>query len=386
MKINEQCLACLVNQSVKTANLVNAKNREELYKKIFTYMSKLDFTKTNPEIVGENYRLIKEHTGCEDPYRETKRYYNQRFLENAAMYEEKIRSVEDAVKYAIVANIIDFNPVHGNVEEDIKRYFSQIDDLEFSINDVGSLQRETAVAKSILYLGDNCGEICFDKILIKKLKEQNPNCRVYFGVRGEAVVNDNTVEDAYFVGMDEVATIISNGDYSLGTILERTSAEFQKVYHEADIIIAKGQANYESLSEEKKNIYFLLMTKCKVIADDIGVKEKTLVCLQNKKAYSVETVNRVQQMEAYMNEISKALKKAPAVLKKDKELCQKVAILTEYMDGGQWLKDYEADERGELPADLKRGVLSQDALYNLICEIEAMEMPEDRTKEGAEKT
>ena len=172
----------------------------------------------------------------------------------------------------------------------------------------------------------------------------------------------------------------------MGTILERTSAEFQKVYHEADIIIAKGQANYESLSEERENIYFLLMTKCKVIADDIGVKEKTLVCLQNKKAYFVEMVNRVQQMEAYMNEISKALKKDPAVLKKDKELRQKVAILTEYMDGGQWLKDYEADERGELPADLKRGVLSQDALYNLICEIEAMEMPEGRTKEGAEKT
>ena len=96
------------------------------------------------------------------------------------------------------------------------------------------------------------------------------------------MVNDNTEEDAYLVGMDEVAEIISNGDYSLGTILARTSDEFQKVYHEADVIIAKGQANYESLSEEKKNIYFLLMTKCKVIADDIGVREKALVCMKNR--------------------------------------------------------------------------------------------------------
>ena len=205
MKISEQCLACRVNQSVKTAKLVGAEHREELYKKISSSMSNLDFSKTNPEIVGENYRLIKEHTGCTDTYRETKQYYNRLFLENIGAYEEKIQNIEEAVKYAIVANIIDFNPVHSNVEE-----------------------------------------------------------------------------DAYFMGMDKVATIISNGDYSLGTILSRTSADFLKVYQEADVVIAKGQANYESLSGEKKDIYFLLMTKCKVIADDIGTKEKALVCMKNK--------------------------------------------------------------------------------------------------------
>jgi len=282
MRINEQCLACLVNQSVKTAKLVGASNREELYRKIFSYMSALDFSKTNPEIVGENYRLIKEHTGCTDPYRETKRFYNQRFLERMNDYEEKIHTMKDAVKYAIVANIIDFNPVHGNVDEDIKTYFSKIDSLELTINDTDRLTADIQNAKSILYLGDNCGEICFDKLLIKKIREINPQCDIYFGVRGEAVVNDNTEEDACFVGMNEVAMIVNNGDYSLGTILSRTSAEFQRIFQEADVVIAKGQANYESLSEEKKNIYFLLMTKCKVIAEDIGIKEKALVCMKNR--------------------------------------------------------------------------------------------------------
>ena len=168
------------------------------------------------------------------------------------------------------------------MEEDIKKYFSMIDTLEFTINDTDRLLEDIRCAKSILYLGDNCGEICFDKLLIKKIRELNSKCRMYFGVRGEAVVNDNTEEDAYFVGIEEVATIISNGDYSLGTVLERTSAEFLKIYQEADVIIAKGQANYESLSEEKKNIYFLLMTKCKVIAENMGVKEKSLVCMKNR--------------------------------------------------------------------------------------------------------
>jgi len=280
MKINEQCLPCLVNQAVKTANIMNASNREELYKKIFAEMSKIDFSKTNPEIVGENYRMIKEHTGCADPYKETKKYYNQLFFSKFDEYDEKIHSLEDAVKYAIVANIIDFNPVHSQVEEDIKHFFNNIDEFELAVNDVAALENDILKADSILYLGDNCGEICFDKLLIKRIKAINPNCKLYFGVRGEAVVNDNTEEDAYLVGMDEYATIISNGDYALGTVLSRVSEEFREIYNKADVVIAKGQANFESLSEEKKKIYFLLMTKCKVIADNIGVKEKSLVCLK----------------------------------------------------------------------------------------------------------
>lgn len=282
MKINEQCLPCLVNQAVKTANLTGAENREKLYQKVFAQMSQLDFHKTNPEIVGENYRLLKQHIGCDDPYKGTKDFYNKLFLEKSNSYDEKITSIEEAIKYAIVANIIDFNPVHCNVDEDIQNFFSNIEGLELTINDVDLLLQDIRNAKRLLYLGDNCGEICFDKLLIKRIKELNPKCRIYFGVRGEAVVNDNTEEDAYFVGMDEYATIISNGDYSLGTVLSRTSPEFREVYQSADVVIAKGQANYESLSEEDKSIYFLLMAKCKVIAEVIGVKEKSLVCLKKK--------------------------------------------------------------------------------------------------------
>ena len=282
MKMNEQCLPCLINQAIKTANMVGADGREKLYKKIFAYMSNMDFSKTNPEVVGENYRLIKQHTGCEDPYKDTKNYYNHLFLENLDVYDEKIHSIEEAVKYAIVANIIDFNPVHSNVREDMKHFFANIDSLELAINDVDTLIGDIQQAKSILYLGDNCGEICFDKLLIKRIKELNQKCHIYFGVRGEAVVNDNTEEDAYSVGMDEYATIVSNGDYALGTVISRVSPAFQEIYQNADVVIAKGQANFESLSEENKNIYFLLMTKCKVIADYIGVKEKSLVCMQKR--------------------------------------------------------------------------------------------------------
>lgn len=280
MKIHEQCLPCLVNQAVKTAEMLQLENREEMYRLIFRNMSCMDMNKTNPELVGENFRIIKEFCRCEDPYRETKAHYNRAFLKQAAVYDEKITSFEEAVKYAIVANIIDFNPIHGDVEKDIRKYFGSMDTLEMAVNHTVQLEEDIRRAKAILYLGDNCGEICFDKLLIRRIRKMNPEVKVYFGVRGEAVVNDNTVEDALFVGMDEEATVISNGDWALGTVLERVSPAFRQVYDAADVVIAKGQANFECLSEEEKNIYFLLMVKCPVIARYTAVPEKSLVCMQ----------------------------------------------------------------------------------------------------------
>lgn len=284
MKIKEECLSCLVRQAVRTAKLTKVENREGLYREIFAQMSRLDSSWTSPEVAGANYRLIKQYAGCDDPYRDTKEYYNRFFLDNMEIYEERIHSIEDAVKYAIIANIIDFSPAHSNVDEDIRRFFSEADSLAFTINDVDALIADIRKAGSILYIGDNCGEICFDKLLIQRIKGLNPQCRISFGVRGAAVMNDNTEEDAYFVGMDAYADIISNGDDLQGTVLSRTSLVFQEIYRKADVVIAKGQANYETLSEEEKNIYFLLMVKCRVIAEDIGAREKSLVCMRNRRS------------------------------------------------------------------------------------------------------
>lgn len=286
MRIKDKCLPCLVNQVIKVADITNADNREDLYKEVFLYLSQLDFNKTNPEITGATFAMLKKHIGNDDPYYEVRKYYNDLILDMMDGLEEKINRESDsffqALKYAVIGNIIDFSPIHNNTMEDILKFINDAERLKFAINHVKQLQQNILSADSLLYLGDNCGEICFDKILIKKMKEQNPALKVYFGVRGEAVINDSIEEDAYYVGMGEYAKIISNGDNSLGTVLERTSHEFKEIYHKADIIIAKGQANYECLSEQKdKNIYFLLMTKCDVIAKDIGVPVKSLICMNN---------------------------------------------------------------------------------------------------------
>lgn len=278
MKINEKCLPCLINQVVKVANITNCSNRDDLYHQVFEQLSKIDFNKSNPEIIGMIFELVKKHLNNEDPYQEIRQYYNNLFLQSYDDFDKKINSFKTAIKYAIIGNIIDFSPINNQEITKIDDWFDNIDNLSLTIDHVDKLINDIKKAKTILYLGDNCGEICLDKLLLKRIKQLNPSLKIYFGVRGKPVVNDSIENDAYKVDIDEYASIISNGDNSLGTILSRTSAQFNQIYQNCDFVIAKGQANFESLSEENKKIYFLLMVKCDVIAKYINVPEKSLVC------------------------------------------------------------------------------------------------------------
>ena len=278
MKINEKCLPCLINQVIKVANITNCSNRDDLYHQVFEQLSKIDFDKSNPEIIGMIFELVKKHLNNEDPYQEIRQYYNNLFLQSYDDFDKKINSFKTAIKYAIIGNIIDFSPINNQEITKIDDWFDNIDNLSLTIDHVDKLINDIKKAKTILYLGDNCGEICLDKLLLKRIKQLNPSLKIYFGVRGKPVVNDSIESDAYEVGIDEYASIISNGDNSLGTILSRTSAQFNQIYQNCDFVIAKGQANFESLSEENKKIYFLLMVKCDVIAKYINVPEKSLVC------------------------------------------------------------------------------------------------------------
>lgn len=286
MKIDYACLPCLVNQVVRVADITKAENKDLLFKKVFAYLSNLDFSKSNPEVIGTTYRLIKEHVKNDDPYGETRTYYNRLFLSMLDQFDAKIADSDNpfkqALKYAILGNIIDFNPIHNSSTEEIMKWFTNVDKLSLTIDHSEKLTSDLGSAQTLVYLGDNCGEICLDKLFLKRIKEHNPSIHIYFGVRGASIVNDSIEDDAYSVGIDEYADIISNGDDSLGTILSRTSFEFNHIYQIADVVISKGQANYESLSEQvNKNIYFLLMTKCEVIAKNIGVAPKSVICMNN---------------------------------------------------------------------------------------------------------
>ncbi len=283
MKIQEKCLPCVVNQVIKTANLLGIKEKGELFKLVFSYLAKADYENVlTPELIGETYAIMKQALQSSDPYKKTRELYNTMFMNHSRELEAEIDEADDdfaaAVKYSIIGNIIDFNPIHSLSLSEIWRYFEKYKTEALAIDDTNRLKDDIRKAKRILYLGDNCGEIVLDKLLIKKIKQIHPGCEILFAVRGAPVVNDSVEADAYAVGIQDYAAIISNADNSLGTVLYRTSPRFQSVYQSADLVISKGQANYECLSTENKNIYFLLMTKCKVIADDIGAPEMKMVC------------------------------------------------------------------------------------------------------------
>lgn len=284
MKMNDQCLPCLMNQIVKVASICQVDHKQDLYQKVFHYLSTTDLNCTNPEIIGGTFRLLKEHIANDDPYHDVRYQYNTLLLKHLDEFEKRINKASDpfmeVLKYAALGNIIDFHPMNNQYKNDVMQWFDKVDEMCFRIDDSLELKKDILNAQTILYIGDNCGEICIDKLFLKKIKIMNPSVHIFFAVRGFPVVNDSIVEDAYFVGIDQYATIISNGDDSLGTVLLRTSQEFQDVYYQADVIICKGSANFESLSEEDGNLYFIMMVKCAVMSQYVGVQEGTMICMK----------------------------------------------------------------------------------------------------------
>jgi Uncharacterized conserved protein len=284
MQINDKCFPCIVNQVLKVAEMTECKDKPELFRKVFSYLSVADYNKITPEIVGEVFKILRHHTGNDDPYCELRKHYNTLLLSKENDFEKQINASENpfwaAVKLAILGNLIDFAPIHNIDMNQMTKPLTKAQNLELTIDCGKQLVNDIKSSNTLLYLGDNCGEICLDKILIKKIKALNPELDIYFAVRGENAVNDSIEEDAYFVGIDKYAKIISNGDYSPGTVLEKTDANFQKLFWNADVIISKGQGNYECLNEVRNiNIYFLLMAKCPIISENIGVPAKSTVCL-----------------------------------------------------------------------------------------------------------
>lgn len=286
--MKEQCKHCDRKQIDKVCQFAHIQGavKDELTARAEEYLANVDMSKCNPEVMADVWELIAEVTGDRDPYREVKRYYD---LEVQRLAPDIRRIIENggdrlgtALKIAICGNLIDFAADRAFDIAELTAMLSRLGEL--AIDDSTELFRAAGRAKTLLYLGDNCGEIALDKLLLAELKRANPDLKLYYGVRGKPIVNDVTVGDAALINMDEVAEVISNGDGSLGTVLKRTSPAFKALFESADLVICKGQGNYESLlGEDKAELYFLFMAKCAVVADPLGVAPMSIVCMKNKR-------------------------------------------------------------------------------------------------------
>lgn len=284
MKTYLDCYPCFFSQALKTARMIT--QDEKIIWQILTEVSltlpKLSFTASPPEIGKEVYNIISEMTGVDDPYKAIKEKCTRQALSLYPKLKKLMNSSEDrlmtAVRLSIAGNVIDFGAnADFSLKEDIERILSQ----DFAINHYLEFCQALDKAEKVLYIADNAGETVFDRLLIEEL--QKP---VIYVVRERPVINDATREDAISSGLDKVAKIISSGCDAPGTILKLCSKEFMKVYNLADLIISKGQGNYEGLSEEDRSIFFLLMAKCPVIARDIRAKEGSIILMKAKKGHS----------------------------------------------------------------------------------------------------
>ena len=272
-----RCIYCLMksygNRLEKADIPVTAK--EQFTRGMLGILNEKWYGISAPDCARDIQSLYRSVINDPDPFREIKRESNDTVLEMYGELEKMVGSSPDrfltAVRLAIAGNIIDF-AVHDHC--DLHGTMDQVLNSDFAIDHTGRMREELRKAQRVLYIGDNAGEIVFDKLLITEMLHPG----LTFSVRGAPAINDATMEDAEYVGMTGVTRVISSGYDAPTTVVSKSGDVFRRYYEEADLIISKGQGNLEGLiGEHDRRIYFLLMVKCDVIAEYLGVKKGSYV-------------------------------------------------------------------------------------------------------------
>lgn len=290
MKFNYECLQCNLNQALKVSDVMGLSDdmKETIVRKVLRLLAEVDYNQANPVVMAQTWALIAQVSGEPDPYRLFKLRFNESLYGIRDQIREEIEKHEDnfySYMYgAILGNIIDLGPGH-EIEYDhwLQAFIKEMSKQSLTVDDSRLLQAKVSSAKKLLYIGDNCGEIVLDQLFIEYMKESYPELEIIFSVREAPVLNDITMEDAIQVGLDKLVKVISTGGMTPGVVMTQTSEEFRQVFKAADVIIAKGQGNYEGLSDlSDERIHFLLMVKCQLLADQLNVPIMSRMCSVNR--------------------------------------------------------------------------------------------------------
>lgn len=287
MKISRECIHCLARQAVEIAEeATNIKDdQHEIIRCSLRELSEMDFNDSAPIVAHKMHQHAKRVTGIIDPYKDLKTVYNNiandisARIKSEKWLENSEDSFDTACRLAIAGNIIDFS-----VGIDLE-YSDILASVEKSMNaqlfGAGSKALKDAVSKAnkIMYITDNAGEIIFDKFLI----EQMPYEKITLAVKGGPIVNDATRDDAIESGLSSIIRVIDNGFDAQGTPMDYCSKEFIDEFNSSDLIISKGQANFETLSHiVDKEIFYLLRAKCKSVAEEVGCNKMDYVLMSNR--------------------------------------------------------------------------------------------------------
>lgn len=292
MKTYLDCIPCFFRQALEAARIAGANPMDQ--KKILIEVGKIlpqfSLNSSPPEMARHIYQLVKEITKIDDPFKNIKIESNKIVLGIYDELKERVRHSQDglltAVELAIAGNIIDYGVKNSlNINKEIEKILNvedkNIKRQKKTFFDYAKFKQAVKSANTILYLADNAGETVFDRILIEEIKSLYKNKKIIYAVKEIPIINDALLEDARACGIDKIAEVVSSGLDTPGTIPSLCSKNFLDIYQKAEMVISKGQGNFEALSEEKRSIFFLFMAKCPLVATNLQCQIGDIFLLHN---------------------------------------------------------------------------------------------------------
>ena len=271
-RLTSTCISCLIKAQLEKYP-VNAPEEQVLIfkQKVLEILANASVTESSPVLVHKLDKLRMEMFGVCADYSKEKNYFNDYVMKKQDRIESEIAVADDslmrALQYSMTGNYIDFGTIENVSEEKFEELLDKSKCISLDETEYAHMKKDLENAKSLVFLHDNCGEIVFDHVLIKTIKKLYPNLHILSMVRGFPVLNDATMDDAVQIGLVDTVEVMGNGSSIAGTCMDDISKEALKAIQNADIIISKGQANFETLNGCGFNVYYLFMCKCSLFAN-----------------------------------------------------------------------------------------------------------------------
>ena len=293
MKTYLDCVPCFFRQAIEAGRMaaLSGKKQKKIIDGLCAALPRLKLSASPPEIARIVNKILQKNACNNDLYARVKqksnnvglRIYDQ-LKRKAALSRNKLLK---AVEIAILGNIIDYGAKnHLDVDKELDKLLNEehrmIQKERKGIFNFKQFSSQLKKSQNILYLADNAGETVFDRVLIEQIIASGKDKKIIYAVKDKPVINDALIKDAAACGIDKIAEVISSGSDAPGTVLSLCSKKFMSIYKKADMIISKGQGNFEALSEGKRPVFFLFMAKCPIIAREAKCNVGDLVLLHKQ--------------------------------------------------------------------------------------------------------
>lgn len=289
VRLNADCIMCLMKRQMKASEKAkDERERAQYLKEVMKIIGAASEDEVAPVVVSRMNQIHEKFFGKPYSFEKEKKDFNKLMLELEPEIEAEIDASQNplqmALKYARAGNYIDFGALGNHVKtEKLLELLKNAGDESLNEKEYENFRKDMAAATSLTYLTDNCGEVVLDKIFIKKLIHNYPDLKITVLVRGKPVLNDVTENEAEEVGLTELVTVVGNGSGVAGTWIPDLSEEAREILLHADVILAKGQGNFETLQGCNLNVYYAFLCKCQLFTTRFGMEQYAGVFINDRR-------------------------------------------------------------------------------------------------------